>query len=345
MKINLDASETISRDQRLGTIVAWDGSASELSNASEYAAGCGACGSGKKLCEMSGPFSQGSSCTESAVNSQVSSLRDAVLVSHAPIGCSASSVRDNANMRKGRAMQNLPSRNIVGVSSNLNENDMVFGGLARLEQSVRDAHQRYNPRAIFITSSCPTAIIGDDIDSVAASLTKELGVQVIPLQCEGFKSKHWSSGFDVIQHGVLRQLVKRNPVKENDLVNIVHLWGSDVFTPIFAELGLRVNYIMNLAKVEDLEKLSAAAATASFCYTLSSYIASALEQDFGVPEIKAPQPYGFAGMDAWLREIGRVTNREREVERYIAKEHQRVKPEVEKLRQRLKGIKGFIASG
>lgn len=119
----------------------------------------------------------------------------------------------------------------------------------------------------------------------------------------------------------------------------------DVFTPILGELGLRVNYIVDLATVEDLAQLSEAVATVGFCYTLSSYMAAALEQEFGVTEIKAPQPYGFAGTDAWLREIARVTNKEELAEAYIQKEHERVKPKLKELREKLKGVKGYVATG
>jgi nitrogenase molybdenum-iron protein alpha chain len=223
---------------------------------------------------------------------------------------------------------------------------MVFGGIAKLEQSIRDAKERHNPRAIFIATSCATGIIGDDVESVATRLDEELGIPVVPLHCEGFKSKHWSTGFDATQHGIVRQIVRKKPVKkQEDLVNVINLWGSDVFTPIFAELGLRVNYVIDMATVADLEQMSEAAATVGFCYTLSSYLAAALEQEFGVPEIKAPQPYGFAGTDAWLREIARVTNREDKVEAYIAKEHARVKPLIEDLKKRLKGKKGYVSTG
>ena len=114
---------------------------------------------------------------------------------------------------------------------------------------------------------------------------------------------------------------------------------------MLAELGLRVNYVVDLATVGDLRQLSEAAATVGFCYTLSSYLATALEQEFGVPQVEAPQPYGFAGTDAWLREIGRVTHREKEAEAYIQKEHARVKPQIAKLKKKLKGIRGFVATG
>ena len=143
----------------------------------------------------------------------------------------------------------------------------------------------------------------------------------------------------------MRQIVNKKPKKQEDLINIITLWGSDVYTPIFKELGLRVNFVVDLASVGDLAALSEAAGTVSFCYTLSSYLSAGLEQLFGVPEIKAPQPYGFKGTDAWLREIGRVTNREEIVEKYIEKEHKRVEPLVKKLRKKLKGVKGFTSTG
>jgi nitrogenase molybdenum-iron protein alpha chain len=183
------------------------------------------------------------------------------------------------------------------------------------------------------------------MESIAREKELELGIPVIPIACEGFRSKHWSTGFDATQHGILRQIVKRDPKKQEDLVNVINLWGSDVFTPMLAELNLKVNYVIDLASVADLEQLSEAAATVGFCYTLSSYMAAALEQEFGVPEVKAPMPYGFAGTDAWLREIAKVTHREELAEKFIEKEHKRVAPRIAELRKKLKGIKGYVATG
>ncbi|HJD75963.1 nitrogenase molybdenum-iron protein alpha chain [Bacteroides reticulotermitis] len=343
-KINLNTTVVESREQRLGTIIAWDGKASELSEASQYQNGCGS-GRGCGLCEVRGPFSQGSVCSEQMVECQAGHIRDAVLIQHSPIGCGLGQVDYNSLYRNGAAMRNLPVENIRVTCTNLIESDMVFGGAARLAQSIQDVYDRYHPKAIFVSTSCATAIIGDDIDGVSSEYEEKLGIPVIPLHCEGFKSKHWSTGFDSTQHGILRQIVRRNPKKQEDLVNVINLWGSDVFTPMLANLNLRVNYVVDLATVEDLAQMSEAACTVGFCYTLSSYLAAGLEQHFGVPEIKAPQPYGFAGTDAWIREIGRVTNREELAEAYIAREHARVKPKLEELKKKLKGLKGFVATG
>ena len=347
MPINLKTPVVESREQRLGTIIAWDGKASDLAKESAYArggaSGCG--GKARRVCELRGPFTQGSVCSEMMVECQAGNVRGAVLIQHSPIGCGAGQVIYNSIYRNGLNMRGLPVENLHLISTNLCEKDMVFGGIDKLEQSIRDAFARHAPRAIFIATSCATGIIGDDIESVAGKLEAELGIPVVPLHCEGFKSKHWSTGFDATQHGIVRQIVRKNPTKQPDLINVINLWGSDVFTPMLGELGLRVNYVVDLATVDDLEQLSEAAATVGFCYTLSSYMAAALEQEYGVPEIKAPQPYGFAGTDAWLREIARVTGREEQAEAYIVREHARVKPLLAELRSKLEGLKGYVSTG
>lgn len=347
MAINLKTAVVESREQRLGTVIGWDGKASDLSKESAYSrGGCSSCGEkARRVCELRSAFSQGSVCSEQMVECQAGNIRGAVLIQHSPIGCGAGQVIYNSIYRNGLALRGLPVENLHLISTNLGENDMVYGGAEKLERSIRDAWDRYHPKAIFIATSCATAIIGDDIEGVASRLEDELKIPVVPLHCEGFKSKHWSTGFDATQHGILRQIVKKPTKKQDDLVNVINLWGSDVFTPMLKELGLRVNYVVDLATVEDLEQLSEAAATVGFCYTLSSYLAAGLEQAFGVPEVKAPQPYGFAGTDAWLREIAKVTHREGAAEEYIAREHARVKPKIEELKKKLKGVKGYISTG
>ena len=348
MAINLKTPVVESREQRLGTVIAWDGTASQLAEESGFARGgdCGGCGSkARKLCEVQGPFTQGSICSEMMVECQAGNIRDAVTVQHSPIGCGTGQVIYNSIFRNGLASRGLPVQNLHLISTNLREKDMVYGGIGKLEASVREAKRRHDPKAIFIATSCATGIIGDDVDGAASSLEEELGIPVIPLHCEGFKSKHWSTGFDATQHGIVRQIVNKKPKKQKDLVNVINLWGSDVFGPMLGELGLKVNYVVDMATVAELAQLSEAVATVSHCYTLATYMAQALEQEYGVPEIKAPQPYGTVGTDAWLREVARVTHREEKAEAYIRKEHERIAPKLEELRKKLKGIKGYVATG
>ncbi len=88
----------------------------------------------------------------------------------------------------------LPVKNVNIVCTNMDENDIILGGLTKLRGTVEDLWDHYHPKAIFIGTSCATGIIGDDVESVASENTKSLGIPVIPLNREGIRSKHWSTG-------------------------------------------------------------------------------------------------------------------------------------------------------
>ncbi len=351
-QINLALDTVENREMRLGSITSWTGTASDLVMQSNYEGrslikrefdcdkknGC-------RLCELEMPFNQQSMCANSIASCQAGNLRDCVLIQHSPVGCTARNPEFNLAMRNGLARRNLEPRNINIVTTNLMENDMVFGASEKLRKTVQETYDRYHPKAIFLSMSCSTAIIGEDITSVADEMEEELGIPVIPLHCEGFRSKHWSTGFDIAQHGVLRQITNRNPKKQKDLINIVALWGTDYFTDMLKPLGLRVNYIMDIASFDELAQTSEAVATTTFCHTLGSYLATGLEQQFGVPQIDAPQPYGIKGTDEWLRAIAKVVDKVEETEKYIQSEHERVHDEIEALKAKLKGVKGFVITG
>lgn len=354
-KINLDLSSVENREMRLGSIISWDGSASELVKASNYdirgqkkseGRSCtGGKGAGCRLCELNMPFNQQTMCNHSIVGCQIGNITDCILIEHSPIGCSAIHPRFNLGYRIGLARRGKKVENLQIFSTNLLEKDMVFGASDKLRQSIRDANERFSPKAIFISMSCSTAIIGEDIESIASEMEAELKIPIVPLFCEGFRSKHWSTGFDISQHGVVRQIVNKTPKKQKDLINIVALWGTDYFTAMLKPLGLRVNYLIDMASYDELAQASEAAATATFCHTLGSYMATALEEEYGVPQVDAPQPYGFAGTDDWLRAIAKIMGKEDIIENYIKSEHERVLPKVNELREKLKGVKGFVSTG
>ena len=68
--------------------------------------------------------------------------------------------------------------------------------------------------------------------------------------------------------------------------------------------------MIDCANYDELAQASEAVATSTFCHTLGSYMATVLEQHFGVPQVDAPQPYGFAGTDAWLRAIAKLVGKD-----------------------------------
>jgi nitrogenase molybdenum-iron protein alpha chain len=112
-------------------------------------------------------------------------------------------------------------------STNLEEKDTIFGSTQKLEDTIREVYKRVHPNAIFITTSCASGIIGDDVEGVANNLSEELGIPVVACFCEGFRSKIWTTGFDSAYHSIIRKIVKP-PQKKTNKVNIVNFFCSHV---------------------------------------------------------------------------------------------------------------------
>ncbi|MDF2505841.1 nitrogenase component 1 [Clostridium sp.] len=335
MKINLEIPEVAIREKRLGSITGFCGTAEGLVKTAR----CG------KLKEENRSFSQWAGCSVGKALCQLSMIQDAVVIQHGPIGCSGEFAKFGFVNRVGQKERDFTVKNISAVSSNLEEKDTIYGGGVKLRKTIKKAFDRFNPKAIFVTTSCASGIIGDDIESIVEKSEKELGIPVVYISCEGFRSRVWTTGFDAAFHGILRKIVKPPVEKKKDVINIINFWGSDVFTNLFKKIGLKANYIVPFTTVEQLSKLSEAAASVQICSTLGTYLAAGLEQEYGVLEVKAPQPYGIAGTDSWFRELGKVTGKEKEVEELIKSEKERITPQLEELRSRLKGKTGYITAG
>lgn len=335
MSINLESNAVQIRENRLGSITGYNGTASDLDEKSRNG----------KLRDHDTSFTQCTSCSSNCALCQLCMIRDAAVVNHAPIGCSGDFSQYNFLFRSGLKTRHFDVRNTHLINTNLEERDMVYGGASKLEQGIREAKKRFSPKAIFVTTSCASGIIADDIESIAESMEKEVKVPVIPIYCEGFRSKIWATGFDAAYHGILKKIVKKPKEKRRDLINVINFWGSDVYTDLFGKIGLKPNYIVPFSSIEQLEKISEAAATVQMCSTLGTYLAAGLEKKFGVTEIKSPPPYGIAGTDSWLREIGKAVGKEKEVDGLIVSEKRRIEKDLIILREKLKGKTAFISAG
>lgn len=332
--INIQESEVVVREVRLGSITGFSGTAGELVRCSREG----------KLSEMTRSFSQCMGCSSGNAFCQLSMIQDAAVVNHAPVGCAGDAFEFNFVYRVEQMSRGLPATIGRFYSTNLEERDTVFGATQKLAETVREVYRRITPNAIFVTTSCASGIIGDDVEGTANELTEELGVPVVACFCEGFKSKVWTTGFDAAYHSIVRKIVKP-PKTKNNKVNIINFWGSHIFDDILRPLGYEPKYVVPFSTIADLETISESAASIQICQTLGTYLGASLEQVYGVPEIKAPPAYGVAGTDAWYRELGRILNREQEVEEIIRKEHERILPKIEEYRKKFNGKTAYLTAG
>lgn len=335
MAINLESSNVATRENRIGSITGYVGSLSDLANQSNCGTlkGCSRC------------FSQSSTCLSSCALGQLSAIRDVAIIHHGPSGCSVASAGAyylDKVMAKKRGVTN----NTVYVGTDMNEKDTIFGSAESLRKIILEVNKRYSPKAIFVTSSCATGIIGEDIDSIVDDVKEEIDVPVVAVHCEGFKSRIWATGFDISDHAVLSSIVKP-PKEKRNTINFKNFYESarPEIIEIFKNFDLEPVFLYCNSTIEELEHISESLATTCICGTLGNYLGNGLEEKYGVPYIRSINPLGIAGFEAWLREIGRVTDRAEAVEKYIEEQRAIYIPQIEEIKKELKGLKAVLGMG
>lgn len=334
-KVNLALPAVQIREIRINSITGYQGDAEELVAASS----CG-------LKDKSRSFSQCLGCATSKAACMTVLIQDGAVISHGPVGC-ASCLHDYAFTYRVnsplRGVEQPTQRKIF--STNLQERDTVYGGNQKLASAIRTVHKRTGAHAIFVLTTCAAGIIGDDVESVCNEAEEELGVPVVAIFCEGFRSKVWTTGFDAAYHGIARKLIAPPRQRRSDLINVINFWGSDVFKDWFAPFGAKPNYITPYSTVNTLKYSSEAAATVQACSTLGSYLGAALEREFGVPEIPAAPPYGIAQTDRWFRALGKTLGKKEIAEQIIAEKKAKYLPQIEALREKLRGKTAYVTAG
>ena len=336
MPFNFSNANIAIRENRLGSITGFVGDLQTLVSKSEDGT----------LRNRERCFSQSSSCLSGCALNALAAIRNVAVVYHAPAGCTAMASNDAVKFGQIAALVNKTT-NSVFVCTDLNEKDTVFGATKDLEAIIRHTYEAYKPDAIFVSTSCVSGVTGEDVDGVASDLDKELPIPVIPVHCEGFKSRIWASGFDISDHAVLQGIVQP-PKQKRRTINIKNFYESarPQITKIFNEVfDAEPQFLYCNSTIEELSHLSEALATVCICGTLGTYLGNALEEKYGVPYVRTINHSGVTGFETWLRGIGDAIGKRAEVEKYIEKQRAIFIPQIEEVTAQLKGLRAVIGMG
>lgn len=312
--------------------------------AEQFKAGC--------LKKADRSFAQGLQCQQINSMSALMSLSDSVFIAHSPqgcVGCTSLAVDMYRVGQEHRGVKHI--RNPRIIVTNLDQNSVIFGGEAKLRQAVKDAVERYHPKLIFIFASCASGIIGDNIASIAASLQEENEALIIPIHCEGFKSKICASGFDAAFISINKYILRNKQLpKQENLINLfapVSISYADEveMERMLGRLGLDVNYIPFYSSLEKIQRIPAAVASTAICKVFADEFMKTLEEDYNIPYSHTVMPIGVRNTDKWFRGIAKIVGKEKEAEEIIESEHVRILPLVSEIRERLQGKRVFICGG
>ena len=103
--------------------------------------------------------------------------RDFVNLTHGPIGCGFYSWLTRRNQTRPPTAEDANFMTYC-FSTDLQDEDIVFGGEKKLRAAIQEAYDIFRPKAISIFATCPVGLIGDDIHNVAKEMKEKLGINV-----------------------------------------------------------------------------------------------------------------------------------------------------------------------
>lgn len=279
-------------------------------------------------------------------------VKDMIHISHGPVGCGYYSWANRRNLAAGK----VGVDNFVPFqfTSDFKENDIVYGGDKKLEKLLREAKELFpNAKGISINSECPVGLIGDDIESVARRMSKELGIPVVPVRCEGFRGISQSLGHHIVNDAIRDHLLgkKERPDAGTYDVSIIGDYniGGDAWASIkiLEEMGLKVrNVWTGDATVEMLQTAHQVKLNLIHCYRSMNYICRHMEEQYGIPWME----FNFFGPTKIKESIRKIAARfdekiQKKSEEVIAKYESLMQAIIDKYRPRLEGKKVMIYVG
>jgi nitrogenase molybdenum-iron protein alpha/beta subunit len=303
-----------------------------------------------KMAERS--FSQGLQCQQINSLAALMSMEESVFVVHSPQGCVGCATLPNDLYRVVQAHRGSKIiRNARMIVTNLDEQDIINGGEEKLRNAIRLADERYHPKLIFIFTSCASGIIGDDIDAISSELQVQLTPIIVPIHCDGFKSKICASGFDSAFISIAKYILNGEKLpKEKGLINLfapttVSYKDQLEIERMLSILGLKANYIPFYSSLDKIRKIPAAEGSTAICKVFADEFMKELEQVYDIPFSHTVMPIGVRNTDKWFRGVAALFGKESEAERHIEEEHQRILLLINDIRRRLEGKRVFICGG
>ncbi len=302
---------------------------------------------GKIKCDsdsLSGSVSQ-RACVYCGARVVLNPITDAFHIVHGPIGCASYTWDIRGSLSSGSDLY----RN--SFSTDLSEQDIVFGGEKKLTAAIDEVVEKHNPKLIFIYATCIVGVIGDDVEAACRSAEKKYGIRVIPVKSPGF-SGNKSYGYKMACNALLSLI---EPHKNKAKIKGVNILGD---FNLAGEMWIIKNYLKIIgipvvstitgdANYETLIKAPTAQLNLVQCAGSMTYLAKRMEEEMGIPFIKVSF-FGVEDTSVSLLRVAEAIGTEESIEKakqFISIEKDRLKSFSDKYRKNLEGKKAAIYVG
>jgi nitrogenase molybdenum-iron protein alpha chain len=234
--------------------------------------------------------------------------RDMVHIVHGPIGCSFYAWLTRRNQTKPATDADA---NFIPYcfSTDMQEEEIIFGGEKKLKQAIQEAYDLFKPKAITIFATCPVGLIGDDIHAVAREMKQTLGINIIGFSCEGYKGVSQSAGHHIANNEIFKHIVGTDDTVSNGQFKLNLLGeyniGGDAFEleRIFAETGITlISTFSGNSTYDQFANAHTADLNLVMCHRSINYMADMMEKKYGIPWLKI----NFIGADATAKSLRKI---------------------------------------
>ncbi|MDD2270714.1 MAG: bifunctional nitrogenase iron-molybdenum cofactor biosynthesis protein NifEN [Desulfuromonadaceae bacterium] len=310
-----------------------------------------------KFCKKSEP-GEGTerSCAYDGARVVLMPITDAIHLVHGPIGCAGNSW-DNRGARSSDSQ--LYRR---GFTTEMLENDVIFGGEKKLYKAILDLAERYKDqaRAIFVYATCVTAMTGDDVEAVCTAAATKVAIPVIPVNTPGFIGDK-NIGNRLAGEILFKYVIGTNepPLLGEYPINLIgeyniagDLWGM---LPLFDRLGIQIlSCFSGDSKFEELRYAHRAKLNIIICSKSLTNLAKKMQKTYGMPYLEESF-YGMTDTAKALRDIARELDNivgglekrvmQERVEQLIKEEEGKCRDAIAPYRARLEGKTAVLFTG
>ena len=291
-------------------------------------------------------------CSLVGAISVVRQIKDAFAVIHSPSGCSFLHFWMHMIADLQSDFSNLIFPNFL--CTNLQENDVIFGGNSTLKNSIMAIQKRVPSSTIFVITSCLSGIIGDDINSMIEEF-KTLNVTLIPVTSDGMLTGDPADGIFLVYQAIAENLIDENVTPKADMINIIggvapsqeNKQAYDELHKILQVLGISINcrFAQNTS-LSELKRLKQASTNVLLAdeLNISKRLPEFIKECFNMEMLSLSSPVGYEPTEKFVQTLATHFGKEKELEKLLTSVRKDYERQLAPLRNYFSGKKVVIFS-
>ncbi len=273
-------------------------------------------------------------------------IADALHLVHGPVGCAAYTWDIRGSLSSG------PELHRLSFSTDLGEQEVIYGGEKKLRQALDELITAYKPKAAFVYATCIVGLIGDDVQAVCRKMEAKFGIPIIPVHSEGFRGSK-RDGYKAACTALFTLTGKDDatPVsgKSINILGDFNLAGETwIIKEYYRRMGIEVtSCITGDGRIAEIGRSHRAGLNVVQCSGSMTHLAHMMQDAYRIP-FKRVSYFGIEDTADALYSVARHFGGRQilaDTERLVVAEVGRIYPEVQKYRTSLEGRKAAIYVG